>query len=135
MKAEMLEIDDAFAAPPLVMVVDDEVLIRIMASDMLRDAGFEVVEACSADEAISLLAAGMRCSLVFSDVNMPGSTDGIGLAAYVREHYPIIPVVLTSGRLLPHEMTEAGAAAVLLKPYTEASLTSTIGQLLGQADD
>lgn len=63
------------------MVVDDEVLIRLMADDMLHDAGFEVVEACSADEAVDLLAAGIAVDVLFTDVNMPGTIDGLGLTA------------------------------------------------------
>lgn len=123
------------ATPPLVMVVDDEVLIRLVAGDMLRDAGFEVVEACNADEAMSLLATGTTYNLIFSDVNMPGSVDGVGLVAYVKEHYPIIPVVLTSGGVAPHDLAAAGAVAIVPKPYSEAVLTKTICRVLGRSDD
>lgn len=135
-KVEMQQVDDVFQAdPPLVLVVDDEVLIRLFAGDMLRDAGFAVVEAGNADEAMTLLATGTRFSVVFSDVNMPGSTDGIGLAGHVRENYPDIPVVLTSGRVQAPELTRAGAVAVVPKPYTQAVLTRAIGTVLSKAND
>ncbi len=119
---------------PLIMVVDDEVLIRLVAGDILRDAGFQVVEACNADEAMTLLATGVPYNLVFSDVNMPGAVDGIGLTAYVKMHHPTIPVVLTSGGMVAHELDGAGAAAVVSKPYSQAVLTTTITRVLEQAN-
>ncbi len=135
MKAIIREIPDALdAIPPLVMVVDDEVLIRLVAADGLREAGFQVVEACNADEAMTLLATGVRYSLIFSDVNMPGSIDGIGLVDYVREHYPILPVILTSGGVPAHELATVGAVAIVPKPYSASALASTVDRVLGRSD-
>ena len=116
------------------MVVDDEVLIRLVAADMLRDAGFQVVEACNADEAMTLLATGKPYRLIFSDVNMPGSVDGIGLVAYVKQRYPVVSVVLTSGGVAINELSKAGADAIISKPYSESALTTTIGRVLGKSD-
>jgi len=117
------------------MVVDDEVLIRLVAVDMLLDAGFRVVEACSADEALVLLSTGVAADLIFTDVNMPGAIDGLGLAAYVKQAHPHIPVVLTSGGVPAFLMAQAGPAAVVAKPYTEAELTRVIGQVLDRRGD
>jgi len=134
LKTNRCEIPDVSEAmPPLVMVVDDEVLIRIVAVDMLRDAGFRVVEACSADEAITLLATGVAYDLIFTDINMPGSVDGIGLVAYVKQRYPVVPVVVTSGGVALNELSEAGADAIIPKPYSEIALTRTIGRVLGKS--
>lgn len=136
MKIDMRESHGVPEAIPLVvMVVDDDVLIRFVAADILRDAGFEVVEAGDADEAITLLAAGVPCNLIFSDVNMPGSIDGVGLVAYVKEHFPVIPVVLTSGGVAQYELANAGAIAFVPKPYSEATLISTIDRVLGRSGD
>ncbi|QYE33532.1 MULTISPECIES: response regulator [Sphingosinicellaceae] len=136
MKIDMREtLDVPEAIPLLLMVVDDEVLIRFVAADILRDAGFAVVEAGDADEAMILLATGMPCSLIFSDVNMPGSIDGVGLVAHVKEHYPVIPVVLTSGGVALHELVNAGAVAIVPKPYSESTLIGTIDRVLGRSGD
>ena len=78
------------------MVVEDEILIRHDISGFLRSAGFEVIEANSATEAIQVLKDSLKVSLVFTDVRMPGTVDGIDLARYVQLHHPDIPVLITS---------------------------------------
>ncbi|MGZ5904834.1 MAG: response regulator, partial [Reyranella sp.] len=70
--------------PPTVLVVEDEILVRTVIAAYLRDCGFDVVEAGSADEAVRVLEAGVRIDIVFSDINMPGSLDGFGLAQWLR---------------------------------------------------
>lgn len=136
MKTNRCEMPDVpQAVPPLVMVVDDEVLIRIVAVEMLRDAGFRVVEASSADEAIALLSTGVDYDLIFTDVNMPGSVDGIGLVAHVKQRYPTVPVVLTSGGVAINDLSQAGADAIIPKPYSEIALMTTIGRVLGKANE
>ena len=84
-------------AEPLVLVVEDEVLIRIAAADHLRQCGFKVAEASNAVEAQELILAGLAVDLVFSDITMPGRMDGIALAQWLHRHLPGVPVVLTSG--------------------------------------
>lgn len=128
---EMQQNSDAEAIVPLIMVVEDEVLIRLMAVDLLRDAGFRVVEACNADEAVTLLAAGIPFDLIFTDVNMPGAMDGLALAAHVGRSYPFVPVVLTSGGVAAELLLQAAPAAVVPKPYTEAALVRVISRVLG----
>ena len=117
------------------MVVDDEVLIRLLAVDVLHDAGFEVIEACSADEAVDLLAAGVAVDLLFTDVNMPGTMDGLDLTTYLKGAYPTLPIILTSGGVLAHVLKEAGPAAVVVKPYTEAELVRAVGSVLDRHRD
>ncbi|MEQ1820061.1 MAG: response regulator [Terricaulis sp.] len=82
---------------PLVLVVEDEVLIRIAAADHLRHCGFRVAEAGTAVEAQELILSGLKVDLVFSDITMPGALDGIGLTQWLHEHAPGVPVILTSG--------------------------------------
>lgn len=84
-------------AEPLVLVVEDEVLIRMAAADHLRHCGFKVAEAGSAAEAQELILSGLNVDLVFSDITMPGALDGIGLAQWLGVHAPDVPVILTSG--------------------------------------
>src|SRR5829696_6022675 len=80
-----------------VLVVDDEALLRMLASDVLEEAGFEVVEAASADAALVALQSHPEIRVVFTDVDMPGSLDGLGLARVVQERWPGIGVLVVSG--------------------------------------
>jgi CheY-like chemotaxis protein len=86
-------------APPLVLVVEDEFLVRMNALSLLEEAGFGVLEAASADEAIALLEARKDIRIVFTDINMPGSMDGLRLAHAIRNRWPPIELVLTSGQM------------------------------------
>jgi CheY-like chemotaxis protein len=81
-----------------VLVVEDEVLVRLLIADKLRKAGYTVVEAVDANEALDVLAHSSDVKLVLTDVQMAGSMDGIGLSHVVRSVYPAIKIVLTSGR-------------------------------------
>jgi DNA-binding NtrC family response regulator len=107
------------SACPVVLVVEDEVFIRFDVADMLREDGFEVIEASNAQEALEALQSGCRIDLVFSDIQMPGAMNGMGLAGHVLENYPGLPVILTSGASLVLEMddTLAAIAPVEPKPY------------------
>ena len=82
---------------PLVLVVEDEVLIRMAAADHLRSCGFKVAEAGNAAEARELILSGLKVDLVFSDITMPGPMDGVAFCQWLHEHAPDIPVILTSG--------------------------------------
>ena len=82
----------------VVLIVEDDFLIRMGAVDTIRAAGFEVVEAKDADEAIEVLENRLDITVVFTDIHMPGSMDGLKLAAAVRGRWPPIKIVATSGR-------------------------------------
>ena len=82
----------------VVLVVEDESFIRMQAVDMLDQAGCDVVEARNADEAIAFLETRKDIRIVFTDVEMPGSMDGLRLARAIRERWPPIELILTSGR-------------------------------------
>ncbi|GHH26605.1 hypothetical protein GCM10008023_41430 [Sphingomonas glacialis] len=99
------------------LVVEDELLIRMFVADVLRDAGYEVIEAVSGDEALDILKAGVLVDLVLSDVRMPGSIDGLALLAFVRQNLAALPVILTSGHLVPEIALAEGAVNFLAKPY------------------
>src|SRR5258708_38028808 len=83
---------------PVVLIVEDEFLLRMDAVDMIAAAGFEAVEAANADEAIKILEARRDITVVFTDIQMPGSMDGVKLARAVRAPRPPIKIVSTSGR-------------------------------------
>jgi len=84
---------------PVVLIVEDESLLRISAAEMIADAGYDVVEAGSADEAIAILEARADIHIVFTDIQMPGSMDGLKLARFVRDRWPPIKLVATSGHV------------------------------------
>lgn len=81
-----------------ILVVEDEELLRFMICEVLRDGGLEVVEVANADAALVYLNTTDNIDLVFTDVNMPGSMDGIGLAHAVNDNFPEVKVMVTSGK-------------------------------------
>ncbi|SFB57047.1 Response regulator containing CheY-like receiver, AAA-type ATPase, and DNA-binding domains [Rhizobium sp. NFR07] len=105
-------------APPIrrVLVVDDEPLIRFATVDALEAAGFEVVEAGNADEAF-ILFEGTQIDAVFTDVNMPGSTDGLGLMNRIRSRSPGTRVIVTSGHVRLGAFDLASGVSFIPKPY------------------
>jgi len=82
-----------------VLVVEDEILIRMVIADGLREAGWTVIEATNADDALAVLRSGAQVRIVLSDVRMPGSIDGVGLARFVQSELPDIKIILASGHL------------------------------------
>jgi len=87
------------AIPAVVLVVEDEMLLRMRAVDMVEDAGFTPVEAVDADEAVAILEARSDIALLFTDIQMPGSMDGLKLAHAVHKRWPPIKIILVSGQL------------------------------------
>ncbi len=114
----------------VVLVVEDEFLIRLSAVESIQEAGFEVVEAASADEAIAILESRLDISVLFTDIQMPGSMDGLKLAAAVRNRWPPIKIMATSGqvRLSPGDLPQGGL--FLPKPYNAAVLMNTLEALM-----
>jgi CheY-like chemotaxis protein len=98
--------------PPTILVVEDNALVRLVAVEFLEDSGFKVVEADSADGAIDLLTNDIPIDAVFSDVQMPGTMDGVELARWISREMPDVKVLLTSG----NTPTQAGML-ILPKPY------------------
>lgn len=115
--------------PIHILVVDDDPLLRAFIADELRDAGFTVIEASSADEALTYCRAHANIDLVFTDVQMPGSMDGLGLARALSEHAPELPVIVTSGAIPVDSI--APEFSFIAKPYgvedAKALILSTLG--------
>ena len=121
----------AYAARrPVVLVVEDDLLIRLHAAQIIAGAEFDVIEASSADEAISILEARSDIAILFTDIQMPGSMDGLVLAAAVRERWPPIKIVATSGqfKLGPGDLPQGGR--FLPKPYSPAEIMKTLRELI-----
>lgn len=116
----------------VVLVVEDEPLLRLHAVDVIEEAGFEVVEAANADEAIVMLSARLDIRIVFTDIQMPGSMDGVKLAATVRDRWPPIDIVLTSGfvKLAAADIPDRGY--FFSKPYNDSELIRTLRSFQGE---
>jgi CheY-like chemotaxis protein len=116
-----------------ILVAEDDILIRNPLAEYLRDAGYLIVEAANAEEAIALFASKIPIDVVFSDMQMPGPMDGLGLARWIRRHHPGVRIAVTSGA-----GPEAGAAdvaeAFLVKPYHVAEVAARIGRLLAEPE-
>lgn len=121
---------------PTVLVVEDEVLIRIALSDYLQECGFKVLEAGNADEAVEIIQhSSVTIDLVFSDVVMPGSMDGFGLAKWIRINRAGLPVILTSGDAGKADAAKAlcEREPFLAKPYDLENLVKHIRTLIDSA--
>jgi CheY-like chemotaxis protein len=119
--------------PIRVLVVEDEPLLRLGVSALLEDAGFEVAEAPNADDAIARLEADSSIRLVLTDVDMPGSMDGLKLALYVSRRWPPVRIIVISGKVVPRDGELPPEAQFLSKPYEEPALLGVIGELIGSA--
>ena len=111
---------------PAVLVVEDEVLIRMAVADTIAEAGFAVCEAGNADQAIKLLESRADIRALFTDIDMPGSMDGLKLAAAVRTRWPAIKIIITSGhvKIRAEELPVEGK--FISKPYDAARIVSTL---------
>ncbi|MFT3973853.1 MAG: response regulator [Amaricoccus sp.] len=113
-----------------VLVVEDEALILFTIADELRQAGYRVVEAQDADQAVRLLETDSRIRLVFTDIDMPGSMDGLRLAALVRDRWPPVHIIVTSGKRVPDAALLPCGSRFLAKPYTSTSVLDAAHGLL-----
>lgn len=113
-----------------VLVVEDEALIRFSIADELRDAGYAVLEARNADEAIRILEADRTVDLVFTDIDMPGSMDGLRLSALIRDRWPPIRIIMTSGKTPPSGLALPGGSRFIAKPYSSDGLIQTMRHML-----
>ena len=105
-----------------VLVVEDEPIVRMYAVDVLEDAGYDVIEAGDAAQALAKLDAHPDIALMFSDINMPGEMDGFALAREVHRRRPDVRLILTSGKMAT-DKAAAGIDAFVHKPYSADGLT------------
>jgi CheY-like chemotaxis protein len=104
---------------PYVLVVEDEFFSRIHAVDLVEAAGYRAIEASNADDAIAILEAQKDIRIVFTDINMPGSMDGLRLARAIRDRWPPIELILTSGDLDIPESDIPERGLFFAKPYRD----------------
>ena len=118
---------------PVVLIVEDELLLRMDAIDVIAAAGFEVIEAANADQAIEVLEGRPDITVVFTDIQMPGSMDGLKLARAVRGRWPPIKIVATSGHIHVRETDLPEGGRFLPKPYSPDEVTGMLRELTGGA--
>ena len=109
---------DSRNTPPVVLVVEDEPLVRMVAVDLLEDAGFAVLEATTGDEGLSMLRTRPDVRVLFTDVDMPGSLDGSALARAAAVDYPHVAVLIVSGKAAPRPGDLPPGARFIPKPYS-----------------
>ena len=107
---------------PAILIVEDEVLVRMDLADTIRDAGFQTFEADGADEAIRLMEEHPEIQVLFTDVDMPGTMDGLKLAHYVRGRWPPVRIVITSGHLLLTPDLMPAESRFIAKPHQTTDL-------------
>lgn len=112
------------ASRPVVLIVEDEALIRMEAMALVEDLGYEFFEASNADEAIVLLEQHPQITIVFTDIRMAGSMNGLQLAAYARGRWPPLKFIIVSGIATAIEMPEG--ARFFHKPYNVAAIRDAI---------
>jgi len=115
-----------------VLVVEDEALVRLSITEDLRDAGFVVCEARDADDALQKLQLHDQIRVIFTDIQMPGSMDGLRLAATVRNKWPQMGIIVTSGNLKPSPDTFPEGGLFIPKPYASETVTSAIQGIFAQ---
>ena len=118
---------------PVVLVVEDDPIIRAGAMDLVESAGCCALEARDADEAIRILELRRDIRLVFTDIDMPGSMDGLKLSHYVRERWPPIHIIVASGKAIIEESQLPLGARFFAKPYLHQPIVDAIAGFFGAA--
>jgi CheY-like chemotaxis protein len=120
-------------APQVVLVVEDDMLLRMRAVEMVEDAGYTSVEAVDADEAVEILESRSDIALLFTDVQMPGSMDGLKLAFVVHKRWPPIKIILVSGQLKLSKIDIPAHSRFFGKPLEAMEMTAEMQDMIGHA--
>jgi CheY-like chemotaxis protein len=119
--------------PAIVLVVEDDLILRMRAIDMVDDAGYGSIEAVDADEALVILQSRSDIALLFTDVQMPGSMDGLELANAVRERWPLIKIIIVSGQLKLSSSQLPRDSRFFGKPLVSGQMIAEMQNLIGAA--
>lgn len=119
--------------PSVVLLVEDEPLVRLVVSELLLDSGFRVIEAAHAAEALAVLESGLAVHVLLADVDMPPGINGYALAHQVCERWPDVEILMTSGRQWPGEGDLPAGAAFLAKPCPNESIVLHVGSAAQRA--
>jgi CheY-like chemotaxis protein len=124
---------DHLTNPAVVLVVEDEMLLRMRAVDMVEDAGYISVEAVDADEAVAILESRSDIALMFTDIQMAGSMNGLTLAHAVRERWPPIKIILVSGQLKLANLDIPPGSRFFGKPLDAKDMIAQLQNMIGHA--
>jgi two-component system, response regulator PdtaR len=116
---------------PIVLVAEDEALVRELSVNELEDAGYTVIEAANACQALAILETGVPVAVLFTDVNMPGELDGIDLARLVHRRWPEVRLIITSGKADIPEAELPDLGRFIRKPYRLSEMSQMVGRLAG----
>ena len=119
---------------PVVLVVDDSSICRAIAHSVVTGAGYEALVAQDADEAVRILAASDDIDLVFTDVQMPGTMNGVELCQYIRNHWPSMKLIVASGLEILDESRLPIGSRFFLKPYSIEAISGTMAHMLSTDD-
>jgi len=119
------------AVTPIVLIVEDEMLLRMRAVDMVEDAGFTSIEAVDADQAVAILESRSDIALLFTDIQMPGSMDGLRLAHAVHERWPPIKIILVSGQLKLANIDIPANSRFFGKPLEAKNMIAEMQEMIG----
>jgi CheY-like chemotaxis protein len=117
-------------AAPVVLVVEDEAILRFVVTDMLEGHGYTVVEAATAVDALKVLETRPEVRVLFTDIEMPGKLTGMDLARLVHEHWPHVMLVITSGGTQPEPSEIPDDGRFIAKPYSPDEVSGEIADLL-----
>jgi two-component sensor histidine kinase len=124
--------EKSLTAKPTVLVVEDEMMLRLRAVDIVEDAGFSPLQAVNADEALALLESHADIKLLFTDIQMPGSMDGLKLAHAVHERWPAIKIILVSGQVTLDEGERPADSRFFGKPMKAKHMIAELQEMIGQ---
>jgi len=125
---------DSAKIPPIVLVVEDDVMLRMRAVDLVEDAGYTSVEAVDADEAFAILQSrSSDIALLFTDIQMPGSMDGLQLAHAVYQRWPRLKIILVSGQLKLSSAEIPRDSRFFGKPLVSGEIIAEMQDMIGLA--
>jgi len=120
---------------PVVLVVEDEPLLMMSAVEMVESLGYAVVEATDADQACKILEERKDIRVVFTDIQMPGTMDGLKLASVIRDRWPPIEIIVTSGVLTARDIDLPARSLFFSKPYSVERVGAAIRAFVGETSD
>jgi CheY-like chemotaxis protein len=126
-------VPDLSRSPAVVLVVEDEMMLRMRAVDMVEDAGYTPVEALDTDEAVAILESRSDIALICTDIQLPGSMDGLGLAHTVHKRWPAIKIILVSGQLNPSSIDLPPCSRFFGKPLQAWQIIAQMRSMIGHA--
>ena len=119
--------------PAVVLIVEDEMMLRMRAVNMVEEAGYTPVEASDADEAVAILESRSDIALMCTDIQMPGSMDGMGLAHAVHVRWPSIKIIVVSGQLNPPSIDLPPCSRFFGKPLEPGQMIAQMRNMIGEA--